>query len=55
MSDHDQEMALIALAAAKAEAVWRRCSMPGSPAPLPIGKGAPAHAVRQSATARARG
>ena len=55
MSDHDQEMALIASAAAKAEAVWRRCSMPGSPAPMPICNGAPAPAVRQAATARARG
>lgn len=56
MTDHDQEMALIASAAAKAEAVWRRCSMPGPGAPLPMGKGGTvAPPVRAAATARVRG
>lgn len=56
MTDHDQELALIASAAAKAEAVLRRCSTPGTGAPLPMGKGATvAPQSRQAATARARG
>lgn len=56
MTDHDHEMALIASAAAKAEAVWRRCSMPGPGTPLPMGKGGGvAPPVRAAATARVRG